>query len=100
MSPSRKMPICRAMAVAVTLWSPVIMMVRMPPASGVGHRLSGFLPGRTIMEMRPMKVKSCSSSRDSGRSWSSSRRAKASTRRPFSGQMPVGVRKCAAHPPR
>ena len=72
-SPSRKIPSWRAMAEAVTLWSPVIMMVRMPPrlASATAWMASGR--GGSIMEIRPMKVNSFSSSRVRGRTASSSR---------------------------
>ena len=50
------------MAEAVTLWSPVIMMVRTPPrlASATAWTASGR--GGSIMDTRPMKVKSRSSS--------------------------------------
>ena len=44
------------MAVAVTLWSPVIMMVRMPPraASAMAATASGL--GGSIMAAKPTKV--------------------------------------------
>ena len=56
MSPSRIMPICFAIADAVILWSPVIMMGLMPAriASATACLLSSR--GGSIMDTRPRKV--------------------------------------------
>ena len=83
-SPGSKMPIWRAMAVAVTLWSPVIMIVRMPPSFASATALTDSGRGGSIMAASPTKVNPCSSSSVSGRAASSLRSAKASTRSPSS----------------
>ena len=79
--PGVRMPISLAMAEAVTLWSPVIMMGRMPAAM---HSLTAALDssrGGSIMAMRPRNWRSFSSSRPMAGAVSI-RLPKASTRRP------------------
>ena len=83
-SPSWKIPICLAIAAAVTLWSPVIITVLIPALSASATAFLDSSLGGSIMAVRPTKVKSFSSSRESVSSSSTSLIAKARTRRPFS----------------
>ena len=61
MSPGVSMPIRSAIAMAVTLWSPVIITGRIPAclALATAERDSGL--GGSIMAIRPRKIRSSSS---------------------------------------
>ena len=63
-SPSSNMPICFAMAVAVILWSPVIITGLMPALLASATAALDSSLGGSIMEIRPRKMKSFSLSRD------------------------------------
>ena len=69
------------MAEAVTLWSPVIMMGRMPAATHDATACFDSSRGGSIMAMSPRKSRPFSSDRLADR-LSMGRQAKASTRRP------------------
>ncbi len=80
--PSR--PICAAMAAAVTAWSPVIILTRMPALWQAATARTASSRGGSIMPCRPRKLRRCATS-----GWSKwllaggdSSRAKASTRKP------------------
>ena len=69
-SPDSKIPICFAMAVAVILWSPVIITGRIPARlASATASLDSSLGGST-MEISPMKIKPFSELKES--TWSSS----------------------------
>ena len=62
LSPSRRMPMSAAMADAVSMWSPVIMMGRMPaPMQTLTASFTSALGG-SIMPTKPTKVRPFSSS--------------------------------------
>ena len=80
--PGVRIPISRAMAEAVTTWSPVIIMGRMPAAMQWATASLDSALGGSIMAIRPRKSMLFSSSRETSVD-SSRRQAKASTRRPW-----------------
>ena len=65
MSPSSKIPICFAMAVAVILWSPVIITGLIPALFASATAAFDSSLGGSIMEIRPRNVKPFSLSSDS-----------------------------------
>ena len=62
-SPGSKMPIFSAIAMAVTLWSPVIITGRMPARRAVNTAGRDSGRGGSIIAAMPRKTKPCSSSR-------------------------------------
>ena len=82
-SPSLKMPICFAMAEAVTLWSPVIIIGLIPARIQFWTAWADSSLGGSIIQISPTKVYPCSSCKSIFSS-SSCFWAKANTRRPFS----------------
>ncbi len=58
--PSVVMPSSPAIAAAVTGWSPVIMIVRMPASREVVTAAATSVRGGSIMPIRPRKTRSCS----------------------------------------
>ena len=61
-SPSSQRPISRAIAAAVSLWSPVIMTARMPALRHVATASFTAARGGSIIPTRPRKVSSRSES--------------------------------------
>ena len=57
------MPISRAIAAAVVLWSPVIMIVFIPDDFASSTALKTSSRGGSIIAIRPIKIKSFSSSK-------------------------------------
>ena len=81
MSPRLNIPIASAIAVAVILWSPVIITGIIPARRASFTACTASGRGGSIIDIRPIKIKSFSFSKLSG-SWHSLY-AKARTRWPF-----------------